>query len=166
MANKSGMDYAYDFARNAQALKDIIKAAMRGGWHAAAIEVIKHYGPQILMAAVVILLLPVIIFCCLPAMLFGFGSSVDPEISAMNRQAEMVQQYYRKYQDYCDVRIQKIESYVKSGGSHDDTVHQAPESNEKYSIQVKGGPMETNWFISLHSVRNGNDLKNKIPHIF
>ena len=29
MANKSGMDYAYDFARNAQALKDIIKAAMR-----------------------------------------------------------------------------------------------------------------------------------------
>lgn len=160
MANKSGMDYAYDFARNAQALKDIIKAAMRGGWHAAAIEVIKHYGPQILMAAVVILLLPVIIFCCLPAMLFGFGSSVDPEISAMNRQAEMVQQYYRKYQDYCDVRIQKIESYVKSGGSHDDTVHQAPESNEKYSIQVKGGPMETNWFISLHSVRNGNDLNN------
>ena len=79
MANKSGMDYAYDFARNVD----------------AAIEVIKHYGPQFLMAAVVILLLPVIIFCCLPAMLFGFGSSVDPEISAMNRQAEMVQQYYR-----------------------------------------------------------------------
>lgn len=49
---------------------------------------------------------------------------------------------------------------MKSGGSHDDTVHQAPESNEKYSIQVKGGPMETNWFISLHSVRNGNDLNN------
>ena len=38
MANKSGMDYAYDFARNAQALKDIIKAAMRGGWHAAALK--------------------------------------------------------------------------------------------------------------------------------
>ncbi len=31
---------------------------------------------------------------------------------------------------------------------------------KKYSIQVKGGPMETNWFISLHSVRNGNDLNN------
>ena len=42
----------------------------------------------------------------------------------------MVQQYYRKYQDYCDTRIQKIESYVKSGGGHDDMVHQAPESNE------------------------------------
>ncbi len=78
MANKSGMDYAYDFARNAQALKDIIKAAMRGGWHAAAIEVIKHYGPQILMAAVVILLLPVIIFCCLPAMLFRFWQLCRP----------------------------------------------------------------------------------------
>ena len=76
MANKSGMDYAYDLARNAQALKDIIKAAMRGGWHAAAIEIIKHYGPQILMAAVVILLLPVIIFCCLPAMLFGVNADL------------------------------------------------------------------------------------------
>ncbi len=51
---------------------------------------------------------------------------------------------------------------MKSGGSHDDTVHQAPESNEKYSIQVKKKKnlWETNWFISLHSVRNGNDLNN------
>ena len=78
MANKSGMDYAYDFARNAQALKDIIKAAMRGGWHAAAIEVIKHYGPQILMAAVVILLLPVIIFLLSSGNAFRFWQLCRP----------------------------------------------------------------------------------------
>lgn len=82
MANKSGMDYAYDFARNAQALKDIIKAAMRGGWHAAAIEVIKHYGPQIFKAAVVTYFLPVIIFAVF-RQCFSVCSSVDPEISAL-----------------------------------------------------------------------------------
>ena len=36
MANKSGMDRLADLAHHAKALKDIIKAALRGGWHAAA----------------------------------------------------------------------------------------------------------------------------------
>lgn len=37
LANKSGMDRLADLAHHAKALKDIIKAALRGGWHAAAL---------------------------------------------------------------------------------------------------------------------------------
>lgn len=46
MANKSGMDRLADLAHHAKALKDIIKAALRGGWHAAALP-----GAEALLAS-------------------------------------------------------------------------------------------------------------------
>lgn len=158
MSNKSGMDRVADLAHHAQALKDIIKAAMSGGWHAAALQAIKHYWPQILAIACVLLLLPVILFCCLPAMLFGFGSSTDPTISAMNMKADTVKGYYEKYAEYCGERVETIKNMVIHGNGSDDTVHQTPTEDSTYEIVVSGGPMPQNWFISLHSVMTGNDL--------
>ena len=43
MANKSGMDRLADLAHHVKALKDIIKAALRGGWHAVALQALKHW---------------------------------------------------------------------------------------------------------------------------
>lgn len=158
MSKKSGMDRVADLAHHAKALKDIIKAAMSGGWHAAALQAVKHYWPQILAIACVLLLLPVIIFCCLPAMLFGFGSSTDSNISAMNAQADTVKGYYEKYEHYCSERVEAIKNVVIQNAGSDDTVHQAPTDSSNYEIAVSGRPMLKNWFISLHSVSKGNDL--------
>ena len=160
MANKSGMDRLADLAHHTKALKDIIKAALSGGWHAAALQAVKHYWPQILAVALVLLFLPLLIFLCLPAMLFGFGSSGGGATASMNGQAQAVKGYYDRYAEYCTARIDAIQKMVIEGGesSGDDTVHEAPDREYTYEIVLAGEPMEEDWFIALHSVTTGNDL--------
>lgn len=162
MAKKSGMEHVSDLARHAKALKDIIKAAMSGGWQAAALQALKHYWPQILTAALILLLLPVIIFACLPSMLFGFGGSNDAEVDSMTKQAEVVQSYYDRYDDYCSERVEKIKKIAdgesESGGAGETTSESSAESAETYDFVNEGAPMEKNWFIALYSVKCGNDV--------
>ena len=160
MANKNGMDRLADLAHHAKALKDIIKAALSGGWHAAALQAVKHYWPQILAVTLVLLFLPLLIFLCLPAMLFGFGSSSGGATASMSLQATTVKGYYDRYSEYCTARIEAIQKAVIEGsdGSGDDTVHEAPDQEYGYEVVLTGTPMEENWFIALHSVTTGNDL--------
>lgn len=163
MARKSGIERISDTARHIKALKDIVKALMNGGWQAAAIQALKHYWPQILGVALILFFLPVIVFCCLPAMLFGFSSSAHPAISSLNSQADSVSGCYDRYGEFCRARVEEIKSNVAGGQSEnaggDDTVHQ-PEAPEPvvYEMVLCGEPMEKNWFIALHSVSAGNDL--------
>lgn len=163
MSKKSGIERVANATQTAKAIKDIIKAFLQGGWHAAAMQTLKHYWPQILVAALVLIFLPVIIFCCLPAALFGFESSADPEISALNIQAATVSSYYDNYEEYCDARVSEIkisvvdDDFVNNGS--DDTVRQSEETESvTYEIFVSGEAMAKNWFISLHSVSAGNNL--------
>ena len=160
MANKSGMDRLADLAHHAKALKDIIKAALRGGWHAAALQALKHYWPQLLTVALILLFLPLLIFLCLPAILFGFGSSGGGVTASMTLQATTVKGYYDRYAEYCTARIDEIKKTVIDGREDggDDTVHEAPDREYTYEIVLTGGPMAENWFIALHSVATGNDL--------
>lgn len=156
---KSGVERVSDAAQNIKALKDIIQAALRGGWQAAALEAIKHYWPYVLIIAAVILLLPVIIFCCLPSILFGWGSSTDPDVSAMNAQADLIKAYYEQYEDYCKERVRTIKTNVIKGyQGGDDTTHEISADNIDYEIKIEGSAMEKNWFIALYSVSTGNDL--------
>lgn len=162
MAKKSAMEHIAGAAQSAKALKDIVKAFAKGGWHAAALQAVKHYWPQILAVCLVLILLPVIIFCCLPAILFGFGSSKDSTVSSMNVQASTISGYYDRYEEYCNARVDEIKKSVTGGDSEssgDDTVHQ-PEESEKvnYETVISGEAMAKNWFIALHSVSTGNDL--------
>ena len=146
MANKSGMDRLADLAHHVKALEDIIKAALRGGWHAAALQALKHYWPQILAIALVLLFLPLLIFLCLPAMLFGFGSSGGGATASMSFQAATVKGYYGRYAEYCTARIVYTVEDKPTGmettttgtaatttttAFHDDTVNNppTPESN-------------------------------------
>lgn len=100
MARKSGLEVAGNLAHLAKALHDIIKAFMQGGWAKAALQALKHYWPQILTAALVLIFLPIIIFCCIPMMLFGYESSNNAEISSMTVQASTVSGYYDNYESY------------------------------------------------------------------
>ena len=56
--------------QNAQALRKILQAFLRGGWKAAALEAVKRYWPYILGAAVGLILLP-IIMASLPSVMQG-----------------------------------------------------------------------------------------------
>lgn len=145
MSKKSGLQRTGDMARHAQAIKKIIQAALRGGWQAAALEAVKHYWPYILTAAIVLLMLPIIVFTCLPSMLFGF---VDSKTAAT---ASAAREQYDSYERYCNEYLLQLYAEVTK-----------PESNqtnqEVWKIERIGKPMEKNWFIVFHAVETGNDL--------
>lgn len=150
MSRKNGAERIAGIAQHAKALNSIAKAFIQGGWQAAAVQSVKHYWPQILAIVLIILLLPVIVFCCLPAMLFGFGSSTDTEVASLNMQAETVSAYYERYDEYCAARVEEIESSVKSGSAGSGEEHQAEESaSVYYKTTISGSAMEKNWFIVM-----------------
>lgn len=163
MAKKSGLEVAGNLAHLAKALYDIIKAFMQGGWAAAGLQALKHYWPQILAVAIVILLLPFIIFCCLPMMMFGYESSTDTEISAMTVNAQTVSAYYDNYEIYIDEWVDSIlDSIMDSGDQNtetDDTLHDTADTDEtEYEVVYSGSKIQKNWFIALHAVTVRNDL--------
>ena len=71
--------------QNAQAIRKILQAFLRGGWKAAALEAVKHYWPYILGAAVGLILLPTIIMASLPSVMQGEAPETvtDEDISEM-----------------------------------------------------------------------------------
>ena len=163
MAKISGLEVAGNLAHLAKALYDIIKAFMQGGWPAAGLQAEKHNWPQILAVALVLLLLPVIIFCCLPMMLFGWESSTDTNISAMTVKAESVSAYYDNYETYIDEWVDSIlDSLMDSGDQNtetDDTPHDTDDTDEtEYEVVYSGSKIQKNWFIALHTVTLQNDL--------
>ena len=137
---------AMNVAYHAVAIKNIIKALMKGGWAAAALQGIKYYWPQILTIVCVLLILPLIIYTCLPMMLFGFEGSTDPQITEMTAKASQVSEYFDDYERYCDERTNEISTqtvrYVNNG----------------YETIVEGELMTKNWFIALFSVSVRNNL--------
>ncbi len=163
MAKKSGGQIAGDLAHLAKALYDIIKAFMQGGWGAAALQLLKHYWPQILAIAVALLLIPIIVFCCLPMFLFGFNSSTDTEMVTMAAQANTVSAYYDLYDTYIDEWVEQIKTDVtESGEQNTETTgpsdSTAPEVVYEYEVVILGEKIQKNWFVALHAVTIGNDL--------
>ena len=71
--------------QNAQAIRKILQAFLRGGWKAAALEAVKRYWPYILGAAVALILLPTIIMASLPSVMQSKASEqvTDEDISEM-----------------------------------------------------------------------------------
>lgn len=99
--SKSGAQRLGDVAQLADAIRRIILAALRGGWQAALLEAAKRFWPYILVIVLVIIMLPVIIFCCLPSMMFGYDSTSDQEVGDLTAQAETIAGYYAQYEQYC-----------------------------------------------------------------
>ena len=80
--------------QNAQAIRKILQAFLRGGWKAAALEAVKRYWPYILGAAVGLILLPTIIMASLPSVMQGNtpDTLTDEDITDMyiNRMDEIL----------------------------------------------------------------------------
>lgn len=161
MSKKSSLQRTGDLAKNIQAIRKIILAAIRGGWTGAAIEALKHYWPQILTAAIALLMLPIIIFCSLPAVFFGLdGSDTENTASA-------AREIYDGYEQYCNEYLQKLVKEISQ-----------PETSQTESVvwktELTGKRMDKSWFIVFHAVETGNDLskiseesiKAQIPRIF
>lgn len=137
---------AVNAAHHIVAIKNIIKALMQGGWAAAALQALKYYWPQILTVALILILIPVIIVCCLPMMMFGFEGSTDPQITEMNVQAKLVEGFFDNYDLYCEERTNQINTEIEEY------------KNAGYLVVQEGYYMPRNWFVALFSVSVGNNL--------
>jgi len=139
--SKGGFERAADLAQLAKAIADIIKAGLKGGWAGAATAALKAYWPKLLPIAIVAVLLPAIIVCCLPAILFGFfGSSLSKE--------EIMQNCYENLDSYRNRQLNEIKSQQGTTCNFEFV----NESFDKY------------WFIAIHSVKNDNDIEKMSEH--
>ena len=131
---------------HANAIKNIIRAFMQGGWLSAGLQALKYYWPQILTVALILLLLPVIIVTCFPMMMFGFEGSTDPQITEMMIHASVVEGYFDNYISYFTDRASEINTEI------------LPYVNNGYSFVQTGDLISRNWFVAIFSVSVGNDL--------
>ena len=160
MAKRNALGVATDLAHHIKALVDIIKALMQGGWAAAALQVLKHYWPQILAISLILTFLPAIIYCCLPMVMFGYESAENAEIAAMTEQADQVAGWYAQYPIYLEEAVTHIRTTItESKPETDDETHEEEKAEgDSYEVVVSGIPLSQNWFIALHAVYIGNNL--------
>ena len=158
MSKKSGLERAANVARHAKAAKDIIKALLQGGWGAAAMQALKHYWPQLLTVGLVLLFLPILLFCCLPMTMFGFGSADDAAVSAMTQKAQSVSAIYDRYAAYIDEYAEEIRAGVTENTKTDPDGSDVRAGTALSDTVIEGEKIQKNRFIALHAVSVGNDL--------
>ena len=98
--SKSALNTAGNLAFSAKSIYKMIKAFLRGGWYAAAIEAVKQYWPQLLCVSLAVTLLPVIVFFSLPVFLLRLENPSDAEMAAFNEKADAAARYFDNYTDY------------------------------------------------------------------
>ena len=116
--------------QNAQAIRKILQAFLRGGWKAAALETVKHYWPYILGAAVALILLPTIIVASLPSVM----QSKAPETVTD--------------EDITDMYINRMDSIL--------CVSEVGSANE---IRVVGQPLTYNELYAVSLALTGNNTE-------
>lgn len=163
MSDRSTAEIAGKIAKLIRAIIDIVKGFGQGGWVGAIVQALKHYGPQILAVAIALVLIPLIIYCCIPMIYFGYESSEDTEIAALTEQADKLADCYDKYDVYIDDWVEQITSSVTAPGAQNtetnETTGDAGTVTEtEYEVTVNGGKIQKNWFIALHVVSVKNDL--------
>ena len=98
--SRSALNTAGNLAYAAKSIYKMIKAFLRGGWYAAALEALKQYWPQLICVSLAVSLVPVIFFFSLPMFLFGFNDSSDPEMTVFNEKAAVAVRYFDNYTEY------------------------------------------------------------------
>ena len=98
--SRSALNTAGNLAYAARSIYKMIKAFLRGGWYAAALEALKQYWPQLICVSLAVSLVPVIFFFSLPMFLFGFNDSSDPEMTVFNEKAAAAVRYFDNYTEY------------------------------------------------------------------
>ena len=163
--SRSALNTAGNIAYAAKSIYKMIKAFLRGGWYAAAIEAVKQYWPQLLCVSLAVTLLPVIVFFSLPVFLLRLENPSDAETAAFNEKADAAAGYFSDYTEYYKefTEIAGSDGQTGNGNNTDIPVEalSAEVNGESYIDQKpKKTIIQKNWFIALYAVSVQNDLGN------
>lgn len=145
-------------ARIGSALANIAAGAATGGVTGAVAGAVKSFLPELMKLLigllVVAVLLPYIIICALPNILFGYGSSTAEDIIAVNNRAEEVSGYYGEADAATQERIDEIVSSIKA----ENTDEEGKATFDLVETDVQLTNITPNWFIAINSARHQQDL--------
>ena len=157
--SRSALNTAGNLAYAAKSIYKMIKAFLRGGWYAAALEALKQYWPQLICVSLAVSLVPVIFFFSLPMFLFGFNDSPDPEMTVFNEKAAAAVRYFDNYTEY----YAGFDGITDNDSNTDISVTalSAGVNGESYTGAESGNSIiQKNRFIALYAVSVQNDIDN------
>ena len=135
-------------AQHANALRNIIRGAS-GGLHGMAVAAAKSYAPQLIkiaiIAAIILMLLPVIIISALPSVLFGWGKAPTQDLKDRKDYATVMANNYAQVSENKAVAIQDI----KDENSEDGDI---------VTVSEQGTEMDIYWFIAIDGVRHKQNV--------
>ena len=158
---RSGAQTAAELARAGKALARIVKAAATGGLEKAALVAAKEYAPELIKAALVILIvvfvIPLVVISALPNIFFSFDSSSTSSVERMSQQARTVGAAYFSLEQFENTEIDSVitsivSTYVEEGETIDDIIVDNNFSDD-----------DLLWLISVLSVANHQDLSAISP---
>lgn len=157
--SRSALNTAGNLAYAAKSIYKMIKAFLRGGWYAAALEALKQYWPQLVCVSLAVSLVPVIFFFSLPMFLFGFNDSSDPEMTVFNEKAAAAVRYFDNYTEYYAgfdwQPVNRNNTEITAEGMS------VPLNDASGGIVLPENTIiQKNWFIAIYAVSVQNDIDN------
>lgn len=157
--SRSALNTAGNIAYAAKSIYKMIKAFLRGGWYAAALEALKLYWPQLICVSLAVSLVPVIFFFSLPMFLFGFNDSSDPEMTVFNEKAAAAVRYFDNYTEYYAgfdwQPVNGNNTEIPEGGMS------VPLNDASGGIVLPENTIiQKNRFIAIYAVSVQNDINN------
>ena len=157
--SRSALNTAGNLAYAAKSIYKMIKAFLRGGWYAAALEALKQYWPQLICVSLAVSLVPVIFFFSLPMFLFGFNDSSDPEMTVFNEKAAAAVRYFDNYTEYYAgfdwQPVNRNNTEIPAEGMS------VPLNDASGRIVLPENTIiQKNWFIAIYAVSVQNDIDN------
>lgn len=157
--SRSALNTAGNIAYAAKSIYKMIKAFLKGGWYAAALEALKQYWPQLICVSLAVSLVPVIFFFSLPMFLFGFNDSSDPEMTVFNEKAAAAVRCFDNYTEYYAgfdwQPVNGNNTEIPEGGMS------VPLNDASGGIVLPENTIiQKNWFIAIYAVSVQNDINN------
>ena len=157
--SRSALNTAGNIAYAAKSIYKMIKAFLRGGWYAAALEALKQYWPQLICVSLAVSLVPVIFFFSLPMFLFGFNDSSDPEMTVFNEKAAAAVRCFDNYTEYYAgfdwQPVNRNNTEISEGGMS------VPLNDASGGIVLPENTIiQKNRFIAIYAVSVQNDIDN------
>lgn len=136
-------------SRMGLAAANILRGAVTGGLHGAAIKAAESLAPTLLkwIAGILclLLLLPTLIYITIPHFLFGYPSAGDAQVLSMTAKAQQLDAAYQSLSGISQQEMEKLAAELIRG-------------YDSHEVNLHDGNTNLYWFIAILAVRYKQDV--------